>query len=261
VIYRKYLGILRNRMMREEFLPSWVSCFTSPLFILRSALKDGIIQYADEMQGRVLDFGCGSKPYESLFGRSSEYVGVDILTAGYDHTNSKVDVFWDGVHLPFGDSSFDSCVSTEVLEHVADTDLVLRELQRVMVSGGSLLVSTPFFFREHIVPYDFYRFTSFGLAAVLERNGFELVSVRKTSHHRGVLSLLAIEYLAAKFRIVDELANKLKIPARLGSLLFAPLLAGLNFFGSRPSRSSDENEKEVYINLIVLAKKRLEPTK
>jgi len=193
-----------------------------------------------------------------LFSRASQYVGVDFLSSGHDHKDSHVDVFWDGVHLPFSDSSFDSCVSTEVLEHVADTDLVMRELHRVLVPGGNLLVSTPFLFREHEVPHDFYRFTSYGLTAVLERNGFELVSFRKTSHHRGVLSMLAIEYLASKVRRVDDFVKKIKIPVAVGSLLFTPLLVLFNILGSIPISSSLQNSQDVYLNLIVLARKRPE---
>ena len=212
---RKCLGFLRKIIIIDEFSPSRASYFKSHIFILRSALREGILNYADEIHGRVLDFGCGSKPYENLFRRASHYAGVDFVSSGHDHKDSKVDVFWDGANLPFGDSSFDSCVSTEVLEHVADTDLVLRELHRVLAPGGNLLVSTPFFFREHEAPHDFYRFTSYGITEVLERNGFELVSVRKTSHHRGVLSILAIEYLASKSRRLDNFAKKLEFQLRL----------------------------------------------
>lgn len=253
---RKRLEFLRKRIILDDFSPSVSSFLTSHVFILRSALRVEISNYADHIYGRVLDFGCGSKPYENLFSRATHYVGVDFLSSGHDHQSSKVDVFWDGEHLPFSDSSFDSCVSTEVLEHVADTDLALRELHRVLVPGGNLLVSTPFFFREHEVPHDFYRFTSYGLKAVLERNGFEVVSVRKTSHYRGVLSILAIEYLASKARRVDELAKKFRIPAGFGSLLFIPLLVFLNIVGSLTSSSYSEKGPEVYLNLVVLAKKR-----
>lgn len=258
-IRRKHRDFFRQKMIREEFLPSRFSYFTSHVFILRSALRDGIEQFADQIHGRVLDFGCGSKPYETLFRRASQYIGVDIISSGHDHTDSKIDVFWDGKYLPFKDSSFDSCVSTEVLEHVADTDGALRELNRVLAPGGILLISTPFFFREHEAPFDFYRFTSFGLASVLEKNGFEVLSFRKTSHPRGVLSFLAIEYLAAKSRAIDACAKAIRIPGRPGSILFSPLLAVLNVLGSVPSRSFSKYEPDVYLNLVFLARKQLEP--
>ena len=47
----------------------------------------------------MLDFGCGQKPYESLFS-VEEYVGLDIEVSGHDHTNSKVDTYYDGKNIP-----------------------------------------------------------------------------------------------------------------------------------------------------------------
>jgi len=83
-----------------------------------------------------LDIGCGSKPYESLFKNVTNYIGVDIESSGHDHTDSKVDLYYDGKKLPFDDNYFDCVVSFEVLEHVFNIEELLSEIKRVMKKGG-----------------------------------------------------------------------------------------------------------------------------
>jgi len=53
-------------------------------------------------------------------------------------------------HLPFADSSFDCVIASEVLEHIPDDDLALREITRVLRPGGSLAVSVPRWFPEAV---------------------------------------------------------------------------------------------------------------
>ena len=60
------------------------------------------------MQGKVLDFGCGKKPYQSLFTNAEEYIGVDYEGEGHSHQNETIDVFYDGKKIPFENNTFDN---------------------------------------------------------------------------------------------------------------------------------------------------------
>ena len=80
----------------KEFNPS----IFHPFFFIRKGLLKGIAQHAEKIQGKLLDFGCGSKPYQSLF-QVDEYIGVDYENSGHTHINEQIDVFYDGKHLPF----------------------------------------------------------------------------------------------------------------------------------------------------------------
>src|SRR5271170_7274206 len=96
-----------------EFNPG----ITYPAFLTRSRLLRGIGKYAPELKGRLMDFGCGTKPYRILFD-VREYIGIDYENPGHPHLNEQIDVFYDGKHIPFADESFDSIFSSEVLEHL-----------------------------------------------------------------------------------------------------------------------------------------------
>jgi len=96
---------------------------------------------------------------------AASYIGVDLEATGHDHSNSKIDVLYDGKVLPFKDGQFDAVVSFEVLEHVFNLSEVMREINRVTTDSGYLLISVPFAWLEHEIPYDFARYTSFGINA------------------------------------------------------------------------------------------------
>jgi SAM-dependent methyltransferase len=117
----------------------------------------------------VLDYGCADMPYRSFFGEGVEYVGADLLG------NEAADVILnsDGT-LPVADQSFDAVLSTQVLEHVQDPRLYLRECLRVLRPGGMLLLSTHGIFPYHPDPIDLWRWTSEGLRYELENAGFEV---------------------------------------------------------------------------------------
>src|SRR5271165_6736377 len=107
---------LQNRARRESFQPTLLGILVNPAYIIRRGLFLAIKDLAHSISGNVLDFGCGSKPYEALFSHATEYVGADLEGTGHDHSDSRVDVFYDGRSLPFPDGQFDAVVSFEVFE-------------------------------------------------------------------------------------------------------------------------------------------------
>ena len=143
----------------------------------------------------MLDFGCGSKPYASLFTTATDYSGVDIAASGHDHRSSHIDYFYDGRTLPFADGTWDAVVSFETLEHVFDPQRILSELHRVTRDGGQLLITVPFVWDEHEVPYDFARYSSFGLRHILEAAGFEVLQLHKTTTYFLTVAQMFIAYL------------------------------------------------------------------
>lgn len=180
----------------DPFHPGFLEFLASPVFIIRHSLRKSIVRHAPGITGHVLDFGCGSKPYRKLFSEAESYTGCDIATSGHDHADSHVDVFYDGERLPFEDASFDAVVSFEVFEHVFNLHDVLKEIARVVKPGGKLLISCPFAWDEHEKPYDYARYTSFGLPSLLSSGGFDVVLVEKTNTYVLAVAQMWVAYLA-----------------------------------------------------------------
>lgn len=122
---------------------------------------------------RVLDFGCGSKPYEPLLRRRFEsYVSADI------EGNEAADLVIDAEgRLPEAVGPFDCVLSSQVLEHVVSPEFYLAEAHRVLKPGGTLLLSTHGFWPYHPDPADYWRWTADGLRTEIERAGFDVLQV------------------------------------------------------------------------------------
>jgi SAM-dependent methyltransferase len=152
-----------------------VSFFNANAIELRS-LYETIRSVSHLARGRVLDVGCGHKPYEALF-RSfyTQYVGIDLETV----QSSRADVFGDSLHLPFKDEVFDTVFSAQVLEHVRNPFAMVQEIGRVLKPDGVLLLTAPQAWPLHEKPYDFFRYTRYGLEEISLQAGFEVLEIRE----------------------------------------------------------------------------------
>jgi SAM-dependent methyltransferase len=148
------------------------------------------------ISGHILDIGAADRWIESRLPKCVEYVALDYPATGRELYGSKPDVFSDGACLPFSDECFDGVVCLEVLEHVPDPASVMSELARVLKSGGRAWISMPFLYPLHDAPFDFQRYTEYGLRRDAFRAGLEIVSLRKLGHAiraAGLLVSLAVD--------------------------------------------------------------------
>jgi SAM-dependent methyltransferase len=157
-------------MIDSEFKPG----FFHPYYFIRKELLKKVEEYQHVLNGKLLDFGCGSKPYRAILKNVKEYIGVDFVNEGHPHDNEDIDVYYDGHTIPLEDKLFDSGLSSEVFEHVFNIDEVLKEINRVLKPGAPLLVTCPFVWKEHEVPNDFARYSHFALQYLFEKNGFNV---------------------------------------------------------------------------------------
>jgi len=124
----------------------------------------------------VFDIGCGNKPFEPYIRKliksndKNSYVGCDIVQS----SENKVDILCEATNIPVPAETYDVVLCTQVVEHVFDHQKVFEEAYRLLKPDGRFIVSAPFIWEKHEIPYDFYRFTDFGLKTLLTRAGFEI---------------------------------------------------------------------------------------
>ncbi len=127
--------------------------------------------------GDVLDVGCGDQIYRHLL-CSRSYRGIDVAESGHVTKHKDAQIF-DGQNIPFLDSSFDFVLCTEVLEHAKSPEQLLLEMKRVVRSTGLILLTVPSMWGEHEAPYDFRRYTSFGIQQLTSQAGLRVVRFAK----------------------------------------------------------------------------------
>jgi SAM-dependent methyltransferase len=123
---------------------------------------------------RVLDVGAGEAPYRELFAEQA-YVTLDYADTPH---SGEVDLRGAADAIPAVDGSFDAIVCTQVLEHIPRPLQALHEFHRVLRPGGVLMATVPFAWEEHETPFDFFRYTRYGIEQLLADAHFEEIEVR-----------------------------------------------------------------------------------
>lgn len=233
-----------EKIQKQQFTPGILGIFINPFYIARHTLLKTLHPLAPRLTGKMLDVGCGQKPYEHLFVNASSYTGIEFDTP-HARKYSKADAFYNGSHFPFPDEQFDSVLATEVLEHVFSPDEWLTEIRRVLKSGGTLLLTAPFLWSEHEQPRDYVRYTSFGLKQLLEKHGFSIHAHMQTANDTSCLFQLFNTYLYKKIPAKSYHARLV-----FYILLMAPMtLLGI-LFGKILPKNDD-----LYLDNVVLARK------
>ncbi|MCJ7805535.1 class I SAM-dependent methyltransferase [Patescibacteria group bacterium] len=141
---------------------------------LREEVEKFYIKFLENKKGlTIVDYGCGEKRYKSIFrGNSTNYIEVDLNR----NKNANRHLKRNGT-LPVSGSTVDIVLSTQVLEHVPDPALYLRESKRVLKKNGLLFLTTHGFWMYHPDPADFWRWTPDGLRKIVTASGLKVIDL------------------------------------------------------------------------------------
>jgi SAM-dependent methyltransferase len=242
-----------------------------------SLIVASLREVAPRARGRLLDVGCGDKPFEDLFlPHVTEYVGIEHeATFAATATGTKVaaatagegkrpDLTYDGETLPFPDRSFDTVLSIQVLEHTPKPRRLVAEMARVLADDGLLILLAPFQFRLHEEPHDYYRYSAHGLRHLCEEAGLEVTEVRQQGSLWSVLGHKLNTFLAFRVGRIGGLAQDLGKLGHEQATTARPRLWTLPLVGASmvsiagAARVLDAvlTEPDEMLNVMVLARRR-----
>ncbi|MGO4817155.1 class I SAM-dependent methyltransferase [Flavobacterium sp. W22_SRS_FP1] len=236
--------IIKRRIKKEKFNPGMLGFFINYNFLIRRSIYAVIKSHATKLNGSLLDFGCGTKPYRDLFVNANEYIGVDYKIEGREQIIDEIDRFYDGKVIPFENERFDSILSTEVLEHVFNIDELLQEFNRVLKDKGKAIITTPFSWEEHEMPYDFARYTTPALQFLYQKHGFRIIENFKTGNYIEVIFQFQLNYLK----------NILPGSKNVRQVFLIPFIFFFNSFGLLFSLILPVNKNAYFNNVFVLEK-------
>lgn len=239
------ISALKRGFAARQFNPGFWGIFLNPFYLARRGLRREMEKASPSLTGSLLDVGCGTQPYRNLF-RVHSYIGLELDTL-VSRKRAVADAYYDGTTFPFAEGRFDSVLCNQVLEHVFTPDAFLNEIYRVLKPGGKVLLTVPFIWDEHEQPFDYARYSSFGLRALLERNGFRVISQKKILADASVLFQLLNAYL---FKVTDSHSIFIKLATRI--MLFAPISA----LGWVASVLLPTNE-DMFLDQLVIAERPL----
>jgi SAM-dependent methyltransferase len=229
---------------RQLFTDGAFGIIINPFYFARRGLFRVLKEISHHINGKILDVGCGGKPYEFLFS-ASDYIGLE-LDFGENRINKKADYYYDGNNIPFPDNSFDGVICNQVLEHVFTPDKFLQEINRVLKEGGKIIISVPFVWDEHEQPLDYARYSHYGLRHLLNDNGFEVISNQKTAADISIIFQLMNAYLYKTVFTGSGIINL---------ILTVMIIMPLNVIGLVASKIFPKNP-DLYLDNVVLAVKR-----
>jgi SAM-dependent methyltransferase len=185
-------------------------------------------------QGTILNIGSGPRII------NEKVTNVDI----YQYEGVKIIV--EGNSIPLPDESVTQIISDTVLEHVTDPVGAVKEMHRLLMSGGLVYATIPFLYPFHSSPSDYHRFTKEGILELF--SDFEIVEIGVRA---GPFSALTV-YLNHLLAMIFSFGSK-----RLSSLLL-----NLVMFVTFPIKLLDiifnywPNAEEIASVLYVVARKK-----
>lgn len=150
---------------------------TTEVFVGSRLIGDLVAQFYEwalpaYATGALLDLGCGGVPfYEAYRPYAAE---ITCVWARGHHVDHECDLT---TPLPFADSTSDTIILSDVLEHIPNPDHLWQQMARVLRPGGTVLMNVPFMYWIHAHPHDFQRYTEFALRRLVESSGLQVMGI------------------------------------------------------------------------------------
>lgn len=138
-----------------------------------------LLEYSKYYRGMLVDLGCGEAPYREYFLQyADDYIGVDWTNTLH---NSQADIVSNlNEKIDITNSYADTIISFSVMEHLCEPQVFLNESYRILKEDGVAILSVPWMWWIHEAPYDYFRYTPYGLKYMFEKAGFRDIHIQPT---------------------------------------------------------------------------------
>jgi SAM-dependent methyltransferase len=166
---------------------------------------------------------------------------VDLAVGDSEWDYRKLDALADLTALPFSGDAFDACLNIVTLEHICEPEMALREMARTLKPGGRMLLVVPHQWEVHQEPYDFFRYTSHGMAYLLGKAGLKVDRIEPVGGFFRLMARRVLNTLQFMPAPLWPLAALVVVPPGLLLPLLDPLDRKRNFtlgyicWASKPS--------------------------
>ncbi len=143
-----------------------------PQYFVYRKHNDDLVHISKHCRGTILDIGAGKQEIRSFLLDNSRYISLDYYHTATEWYYVRPDFFADGQQLPIATQCINTVLLLDVLEHLPDPEACILEIQRVLHPNGKLVLQVPFLYPLHDAPFDFHRWTTFGLRELAEQHGF-----------------------------------------------------------------------------------------
>ncbi|MFP4486353.1 MAG: class I SAM-dependent methyltransferase [Campylobacterales bacterium] len=148
---------------------------------------------------------------------------------------SKIDIVSDITSIPVENESFDVIICTEVLEHLPDPILALKEFHRILKNNGELIITAPFCSLTHFAPYHFYSgFNKYFYTHHLSNLNFDILEITPNGNF--------FEYIAQELRRTKNISKRYSRP--IASFILKSILK-VNLYIFNKFNTHDKGSSEV----------------
>jgi len=214
-IWDKFTDRLGRTILHPQYFLK--SCEYKAVSEAKKYAKDGIL----------VDIGCGRQPYKrDLLPYVKKYIGVDHPEVSKKYNaDEKPDILADATEIPLPDNFANITMMISVLEHLPDPASALKEARRITKKGGVFITITIQNYRLHDIPFDYFRYTRFGLKKLLEGSRFKVIKITPLGNY----FILTFQYFNVFIFYKIKTLFRGKIASKLIALLLLPVTLTASF--------------------------------
>jgi SAM-dependent methyltransferase len=204
----------------------------------------------------LIDIGAGKSPYYSVFSKKvSRYIAVDYSESlPTTEPRSICQIAGTAECVPLPSAIADVALSNQVLEHVNNPEEAAREAYRLLKPGGKFIGSVPHLSPVHLEPYDFRRYTDFGIEKLLSNAGFTKIRIDLSG---GVYSA-AVLIIAMDWVLTSRNEHEVQGFSTYRALFLAPVIGLLNILAFALDHLSGVKQSRSFANLCWIAEKPMD---